>query len=358
MSSHLSLLSALLVGLLLAFGCLGFGESAPAPAAPNYDTPPPTPVTPITPNKPEPTKPANTTPTITQASEFGMYFLNVSFGDATLIKTADTAILFDAGPADMSSRVVRELRARGVEKINLLVLSSNDPAFVGGAVRVLQDFAIDEIWITGTNYSDMTWDSITPYLQANKVKAVRYGDSKTFGALKVETLNPFEPLIGTSDADSIALKVSYGSFCSVLFSNSVAAGASGVDAGTVAGGVDSKIISGSIPVLCPVLKVSAHGSANAASFQLLNKANPTDAIISVGPNPPANLYPQPALLRRLILRDVKIWTTDKLGTIAVYSDGTTYALSSQVMRDSKYGKFLEDVANRGSSYWTTPPARK
>ena len=185
----------------------------------------------------------------------------------------------------MGPRVVSELRARGVERINLLILSSNDPVFIGGMPRILQDFPVDEIWVTGAEYNDPTWQSITPYLPASKVKAVRYGDSKSFGDLKIEVLNPFEPLIGTSDADSIALKVSYGSFCSLLFSNSVAGGASTSDAGTVFGGVDSKIIAGSIPIECPVMKIAAHGSANAASFQLLEKAKPKEGIISVGPNP-------------------------------------------------------------------------
>jgi len=352
MSSRLLFCSALLVGLILAFGCLGIGESAPAPAAPDYNAPPALPpATPISPGTPEPV-PANLSPALPLKAPFEMAFLNVSFADSTLLRTADANILFDAGSEDMAPRLVRELRARGVDRLNLLILSSNDPAMVGGAVRILQDFPIDEIWITGMNYSDPLWQSITPYLATGKVKAVRYGDSKTYGALKLQVLNPSEPLIGTPDADSIALKVSYGSFCSLLFSDSVAGGVSAVDAGTVTGGVDSKIISGSIPIQCPVLKVSAHGSANAASFQLLEKVKPEQGIISVGPNPPANLYPQPTLLRRLILRNTQVWTTDRLGTITVSSDGLGYTTSSQAPRGSQYGKFLEAVANGATNYWT------
>jgi beta-lactamase superfamily II metal-dependent hydrolase len=286
-------------------------------------------------------------------------FLNVSMGDATLIRAANRTVLFDAGPAEQVPALVNKLRARGVSKLDILVLSSNDPAFVGGAQRILQEFPVDEVWTNGLNYSDLTWSSLQPYLDAGKTRAVSYGDSQVWGNFKLEVLNPQPGLLRISpDADSIVLKATYGSFCTLLFSNSLAAGASASDAGTVFGGVDSRIISGPIPVACPVLKVSHHGSANAASFQLLNAASPADAIISVGPNPPQNLYPEPALIRRLMLRNASVWTTDRLGDITVSSDGSAYAISSRMARDSKYGRFIESVANTGASYWQAPTGRR
>ncbi|VVB57162.1 Uncharacterised protein [uncultured archaeon] len=285
-----------------------------------------------------------------------MVFLNLSMGDATLLKTANQTILFDTGPAEMAPRTIRALQARGISRINLLILSSNDPAFVSATPLILQQFPTDEIWINGVDYNDNVWATIQPYLEANKTRVVSYGDSDSWGALKLEVINPAKPLILTSpDADSIALKASYGSFCALLFSDSLAAGASGADAGTVAGGVDSKIVSGSIPIACPVMKVSHHGSANAASFQLLQASKPQDAIISVGPNLPESLYPQPALLRRLVLRNASVWTTDRLGDITVGSNGTGYEISSQRLRDSKYGQFIENVVSRGASYWGVQP---
>jgi hypothetical protein len=167
-------------------------------------------------------------------------------------------------------------------------------------------------------------------------------------------LNPQKkPILTSPDADSIVLKASYKSFCALLFSNSLASGASSSDPGTVFGGIDNQIVSGPIPINCKVLKVSHHGSANAASFQLLNNALPSDAIISVGPNPPQNIYPEPALIRRLMLRNISVWTTDKLGDIMVSSNGSNYSISSTILRDAKYGRFIETVANAGGLYWTT-----
>ncbi len=346
MRTQLLLLCLVLGGFLLSFGCLG--EQA-SPAAPAYNSSPTLPpVNPID-NTPKPNLTNYTAPS-TMTSPFELSFINLSLSDATLIRTSNRTVLFDAGSADMAPTLVAYLRAKNIDHIDLLVLSSDDPAFVGGAPEVLRNFPVTEVWTNGGNYSDYLWSTIKSSIGTVPVRSVSYGDNRTWGEMEVMVVNPQLTRL-SGDGDSTVLKVSYGSFCSLLFSNSVAAGASSIDAGTVTGGVDSRIVSGPIPVTCPVLRVSHHGSANSASFQLLNQVNPTDAIISVGPDPPQNLYPSPTLLRRLVLNNATVWTTDRLGTVTVTSDGTTYHIASEVSRDTAFGHFLENVVYSGADYW-------
>ena len=125
----------------------------------------------------------------------------------------------------------------------------------------------------------------------------------------------------------------------------------GPNGGTVVGGVDARIITGYVPVACQVLRVSHHGSGNAASFQLLQNVNPEVGIISVGPNPPQNAYPEPTLIRRLLLKNVSVYATNRLGTITVSSNGTGYSLTSQKPADDSYWRFINDVAYNGQPYW-------
>ncbi len=349
MRTHLVLLCLVLSGLLLSLGCLGFGES-PTAAAPAYNASKAPPVTTPVNNTPLPNATPPQPPVISAA--FEMSFINLSMADATLIHTKERTILFDAGSAESAPKLVSYLHSKGIDKIDVLILSSNDPAYVGGAPEILRQFTVSEVWTNGGTYSDALWGSIQDLLGPSSSRSVVYGYNRTWGDLEVTVLNPQTSRL-SGEGDATVIKVSYGSFCSLLFSNSLAAGASSADAGTVVGGVDSRIITGPVPVNCPVLRVSHHGSANVASFQLLNKMNPSDAIISVGPNPPQDLYPAPALIRRLILNNVTVWTTDKLGTVTVTSDGTTYSMRSDKPRDTKYGKFLENVIYNGASYWQT-----
>ncbi|MCL6088738.1 MAG: hypothetical protein M1530_01065, partial [Candidatus Marsarchaeota archaeon] len=125
MSARPLLLGLMLAGLLL-LGCLG-GPQTPAAPAPDYNQPPPSsPGTTSTPSSPITPSPSSN---LSAASPFEIIFFNVSMGDATLIRASNRTVLFDAGPAEQAPALVSKLRARGVSRIDLLVLSSNDPLF-------------------------------------------------------------------------------------------------------------------------------------------------------------------------------------------------------------------------------------
>ncbi|MCX8163416.1 MAG: hypothetical protein N3D10_02565 [Candidatus Micrarchaeota archaeon] len=283
---------------------------------------------------------------------FELSFLNVGFGDSTLLLSQDKVILIDVGPKSAVNLLLAELQRRGVNKIDLLVLSaSHDPAFSGGLKEIVSTYEIDEIW---TNSKENLVPYLS-YLNGTKIEEVEFGKTYNYGNLNVVVLNPSPDRVYNLDADSLVLKISYNNLCALVFSKSEGSGASTADPGTVFGGVDNKIISmaqkGGISLNCPILKVSNHGSGNAASFQLLDVVNPSIAIISVGPNQ-NNLYPNVSTLRRLALKGISIYTTDRLGTITVSSkDGLDYMVFTDFPRDMAYAKFLNEVVEKGKPYW-------
>lgn len=343
-----ALLAILLISFCLFFaGCLGGQQTAKQDAEykPANQSKGTYPVLPV--------EPYNESLNISPPAPIEITFLNVGYGDAALIRSEGKTILFDAGPNTDAKEVAAFLRNKRISKIDLLVLSSNDPLFVSGAPEILRSFEVGEVWYNGGDYSDSLWAQIMGLAKEHKIKAVQYSDSFEEGNFSLLVLNPFEGERNTNPAmDSIALKAQYNDFCAVLFSNSEASGASGSDPGTVSGGVDNRIISGSIPVAgCQVLKVSHHGSANSASFQLLDNMKPEAAIISVGRNPPQNLYPSEALIRRLLLRNTSIYTTDKLGDITVSSEGKGYEIKTEFARNTAYAQFLNQVGYGGMKYY-------
>lgn len=333
----------LLFGLLFFLGCFGIGESPPP--APEYN---PNPLPP----SPGPFQPGPPPAPAPAPVGLQIHFVDVGYGDATLIRSDGQVVLIDTGTAESASKLVAYLHAQGVEKIDLLILSTPDLRFSGGASSVLRSFTVGQVWTNGVNYTDSNWRVLSDLLRSVPSKSVEYGDAQTWGKLTLTALNPQSPRsLSNPDLDSVALKLSYGHFCALLFSNSEAAGASGADAGTVVGGVESKIITGPLPVVCPVLRVSHHGSGNSASFQLLDSTKPEAAIISVGPNPPQNAYPEPTTIRRLALKNVSIYITDRLGTVTVASDGLGYEVRPEKPWDDSYGRLLNNVAFGGKKYW-------
>ena len=72
--------------------------------------------------------------------------LDLRSGAAIHVRTANRDWLFDAGPARDYERILREsLRARGVDRLDGLVLTHGDAAHIGGATGVLADFQPREL---------------------------------------------------------------------------------------------------------------------------------------------------------------------------------------------------------------------
>ncbi|PIT84923.1 hypothetical protein COU37_00165 [Candidatus Micrarchaeota archaeon CG10_big_fil_rev_8_21_14_0_10_45_29] len=331
--------------LLLIAGCVGGEES---PAAPAYN--------------PNPALDAPLFDTNTSApsyqyaptSQLEIAFIDVGYGDATLIRSQGKSILFDAGPDANADALGNYLRKAGVQKIDILILSSDDPLFINGAPEILRTFEVGEIWSNGHIYSGANWEKISGLAEDIPISDVEYANSFEDGNFTLTVLNPFPGLKNTdySDMDSIVLKAQYENFCAVLFSNSEASGAVGSDGGTVFGGVDNRILNGPISIEgCKVLKVSHHGSGNSASFQLLERMKPEVAIISVGKSPANTKYPDTTLLRRLLLKNMNIYTTDKLGTITIKSDGQGYEAQTELARDTSYIAFINNIAYGKQSYF-------
>lgn len=303
---------------LLIFGCLGAPQQPPAPAPPQQAFVPEIPEFPQEQHAAPPPSPP----------EMKIHFINAGFGDSTLITTGGKALLFDAGNSESAPAVLRTLKSAGVEKIDILALSSNSSEHIGGAPQVATSYLVGSVLENGIAYSDEASSDVARVTQTATHKAVKYGDKFTLGNAEITVLNPQQQLsLGTGGVDSMALKVSYGTFCALLFSDSEGGPAVGTEMGMVMGGIDSKIASGSVPIKCQVIKVGNHGSGNAASFQLLEAAKPSLAVISVGANP-GSKFPEPALLERLRLKNISILRTDQSGTIVITTDGSNYSVST------------------------------
>jgi len=80
---------------------------------------------------------------------------------------------------------------------------------------------------------------------------------------------------------------------------------------------ESDIINTGIDLSCDVYMVSHHGSSNSSTNALLDTANPSVAIISVGKNDYG--HPTEQTLSRLSSRNISILRTDQDGTIIAYS---------------------------------------
>ena len=68
----------------------------------------------------------------TNDGKLSVYFLDVGQGDSSLIIFGNKTILIDAGEIDMGDRVVNDLKAIGVTRIDLLVATHPHSDHIGG----------------------------------------------------------------------------------------------------------------------------------------------------------------------------------------------------------------------------------
>ena len=95
-----------------------------------------------------------------------------------------------------------------------------------------------------------------------------------------------------------------------------------------------------------VLKVGHHGSFSSTSAKFLKKVNPKYAVISCGEE---NKYSHPheVVMKRLQNQGVKLYRTDKQGTIVVKSNGKKLTWNKKATRDYSGGESEDDSDDDG-----------
>jgi len=90
---------------------------------------------------------------------------------------------------------------------------------------------------------------------------------------------------------------------------------------------EDRMLSEKAELASVVLKVGHHGSRFSTSEALLGRVAPRAALISAGSGNSFGL-PAPSTLALLARRGIRIYRTDRDGTIEVLSDGRAWAIST------------------------------
>ena len=137
------------------------------------------------------------------------------------------------------------------------------------------------------------------------VRRLRAGDAGDWpGNLYWEVLWPPESVrMDCADDAALALRVARG-------------GASVLLAGDLGGAQEEAAIRQGRSLAASVLLTGRHVDAGATSGDWLDAVRPRDALISAGPHADGR-HPDDEVLRRLERRSIRIWRTDRHGTIHV-----------------------------------------
>lgn len=258
------------------------------------------------------------------AGEAWVTALDVGQGLAVLVRTANRALLYDAGPsfgadADSGERVIAPvIRALGIDRIDLLVITHQDTDHVGGAASILENFEVDRMRssLPGTH----------PLLGlAPGAARCAAGEAWAWDGVRFAFLHPADAQAAARRANDLScvLRVEAGGRSMLL-------------TGDIERIAEMDLVRRAPEALrSDVLLVPHHGSRTSSSPEFLAAVRPAVAVAPVGY---LNRFghPNAEVLQRYAAADVPVRRTDLEGALTVRLSTAGVALEAERARRARY----------------------
>lgn len=250
-------------------------------------------------------------------------FLDVGQGDCALVTMPDgTTLLVDGGgrPAFAASTdsarrigetVVSEyLWWRGLSKIDFVLATHADADHTDGLNDVVENFEVRGAFIGRSPVEKAEFVKLSETLRARgtHVETIQAGDVMRFGDVEVSVLWPLPVSSGSTNNDSIVLRIKLGSRSILL-------------TGDIEKPTEGALIAMQTGLRADVVKVPHHGSKTSSTDAFVQATRPAFAIISVGRTSMFG-HPHKEVVDRWQASGATVLTTGHSGTITVTTDGT------------------------------------
>ena len=253
-----------------------------------------------------------------------VHFIDVGQGLAILVQSGGENLLYDGGNRSHADEVVQYLKNQQVETINYMISSHYDEDHLGGLVKCLDNFEVDHV--LGSDYVH-TSDLFNTFMNTATAHAIiveypSVGDTYEFGTGSFTVMAP-DGISQNSNDNSVVIRLVNGNN-SFMFMG---------DAEETS---EQDMISTGMNLDCDVLSLGHHGSASSTSWDLLEAASPSWAVISCGLN---NSYGHPAeeTMGKLSDMDIPVFRTDDQGTVIALFDGNTISWNQEPCNDYTSG---------------------
>ncbi len=250
--------------------------------------------------------------------------LDVGQGLAVLVRTANHALLYDAGPAfgteaDSGERIIAPyLRATGIERLDSMVVSHNDSDHSGGAASVLENFEVATLLSSlGAGH---------PLLSlAASARPCAAGQAWTWDGVRFELLHPAGPDARAKKTNDLScvLKVTAGERSMLL-------------TGDIEAPAEAQLLQRDAGALrADVLLVPHHGSRTSSSEAFLAAVRPAAAVVPVGYRNRFR-HPNAEVLERYQNAGIMVRRTDLEGAVMIYLQAGKFEIKSQRQEHPRY----------------------
>lgn len=209
---------------------------------------------------------------------FSLTAFSIGKADAILLQFDGHSVLIDAGEHGDGERLVRELADRGVEKLDLLLLTHYDKDHIGGADAVLQSIAVENVRMPAYEVDTKQYRQLGEALSESGAKVIRMDRDESFsiGRADCSVWASTVAYDGKNDNEqSLIAKVLYG-------------GRTYLFAGDAEGALLKDLVYSTRNLTCDVMKLPHHGVYDKNLITFLTVSMPETVLITDSEKNPAD----------------------------------------------------------------------
>jgi competence protein ComEC len=238
-----------------------------------------------------------------------LVMLDVGQGEAILIRSGAGNVLVDGGGRHGDARfgesvLLPQLLERGARRIDVALLTHAHPDHCVGLAAAVRHLQVGELWVSPRRFRGDCARLLLEAAQsrATPVRIIRGGETISLGDVEGRTIVAAGRYRRAPENNHSVLLLLRANRRSVLLTGDIEKDA-------------ERDLTGVIPH-AEILKIPHHGSRTSTSAPLLDAVRPRLALVSCGRD---NVFghPHPAVLHELNRRGVRVWRTDRDGSITV-----------------------------------------
>lgn len=207
------------------------------------------------------------------AHDVSMMFINVGYGDATLIQIDGLSYLIDTGEKSSVPALYGALAICGVEQLEAVFLTHTHSDHIGGMKKLTQKYGAGTLYSAeiseNKDNGENKIDNLAVELSLNQVKLTAGDTVELASGIYFDVLGPLEYNSDDDNDNSLVLRLSVN-------------GVTFLFAGDMQFAEEATLLAAGADLSADVLKVGNHGNPDATSAEFASAVSPEIAVISTG----------------------------------------------------------------------------